>query len=762
MAASMKFSKEFLASYRVVRALGQGGMGLVVEAEHLRLRRRAAIKFLRPECFDAATRERFVREARILAKLSHPNIVQVYDASLEGEQPYLALEYVDGPTLEALVKQRGVLKPLDAIRLTRPLLDGLGYLHAAGVLHRDLKMANVLVAGGKVPKLADFGLAWLEGGSRLTASGLAVGTPMYMAPEQLLGQPAGPRADLYAVGMMLGRMLTGANLIRVESAAGLLAVKTTMTAEDVTARLPGVPAALTAAIARCLAPDPAARPGSAEELAQLLQEACQGPSGRRARAAAGPSEPQAVAEPAAPVRGAGVAAAARRFWLVALGAFVVLGAAGLIGSRARAPAPDAFTPREIEVRALPGAARVSWKTGEPCPSRLSRGASVVGTDAATREHVVEVSPVAWAAPGEARLLLPDGAVAASIALKAEPVALSPTVERHGPEVWLRLALPEPMPLTVTFTRPGGEAGWVVRLPERKIFREAIPLEPEQGELQATLSLPPGRVVPQRLGPFALPVPEKVLINLARALNTLSLNSQVREVSLEATLNQGSPRAAERRFEALLGSIRWRERYDEVARAAAWVLRPANPNLAFKAELLRWLERVQMLDAAARTLGLRFETGADRLLGKHWESSTGIPKGRLVADARFDPPCELLGSLVSKLAQSAFPKSATDRREVEFDLPDLTRVSRAHVTLFLSGARPDVGVDLKLDPGSSCVLRLQCLYPGRDRPEGQAVVTHGVDPSFLRAGRHRLELSLSTVVGFAAFHLTVHRVQLRVE
>ena len=761
MAVSMKFSKEFLASYRVVRALGQGGMGLVVEAEHLRLRRRAAVKFLRPECFDTATRERFAREARILAKLSHPNIVQVYDASLEGEQPYLALEYVDGPTLEALVQQKGVLKPLDAIRLTKPLLDGLGYLHSEGVLHRDLKMANVLVAGGKVPKLADFGLAWLEGGSRLTASGLAVGTPMYMAPEQLLGQPAGPQADLYAVGMMLGRMLTGANLIRAESPAGLLAVKTTMTAEDVAARLPGVPAALTAAIARCLAPDPAARPGSAEELSQLLQEAGQSPSGRHPRVVAGPLAPQTVTAPAAPVRGEGVAAAARRLWPVALGGLAVLGVAGLIGSRARAPAPEAFTPREIEVRALPGAARVSWKTGEPCPSRLSRGTRVVGTEEATREHLVEVSPVAWGAPGEARLLLPDGTVAASIALKAEPVPLSPTVERHGHEVWLKLALPESMPLTVTFTRPRGEEVRVVRLPERKIFREAIPLEAEQGELRATLSLPPGRVVPERLGPFALPVPERVLVSLVKALGTLSLNAQVREVSIDATLNQGSPRAAEKRFEALLGSIRWRERFDEVAQAAAWVLRPANPHLAFKAELLRWLERVQMLDAAARTLGLRFETGADRLLGKHWECSIGVPKGRILADVRFDPPCELLGSLVSKLAQNAFPKAA-DRREVEFDLPDLTRASRAYVTLFLTGARPDVGVDLKLAPGPSSVLRLQCLYLGRDRPDGQTAITHGIDPSFLRAGRHRLELSLSTVVGFAAFHLTVHRVQLRAE
>ncbi|MGH7629983.1 MAG: serine/threonine-protein kinase, partial [Gemmatimonadales bacterium] len=195
--------------YALERQLGAGGMGVVVLARDLRLDRPVAIKVIRPELATEISTQRFVREAKLLARLSHPNIVPVHDAGVADGLPYYAMEYVEGDTL-AETLAAGPLGAEAVLALGDALLDALAAAHKQGVIHRDIKPANIFVAGERV-LLADFGAARIDTGETgLTESGALVGTPAYMAPEQLTGGPVTPPTDLYAVAMVLYEASTGA------------------------------------------------------------------------------------------------------------------------------------------------------------------------------------------------------------------------------------------------------------------------------------------------------------------------------------------------------------------------------------------------------------------------------------------------------------------------------------------------------------------------------------------------------------------------
>ncbi len=208
--------------YRVEALLGSGGVGVVYRAEHLALGRKVALKVLSSSFGpDDALRRRFEREARVLSALQHPNIVAVSDYGIVEGTPYLVMELLEGRTLASLLTERGALPPSLALRIARDMLRGLAFAHGRGVLHRDLKPANVFLQ--TLPddpyhvKLLDFGLAKVlsqeeavaEGDSTLTGSGVVLGTPTYMAPEQAAGDPADARADVYATGVVLFELLTG-------------------------------------------------------------------------------------------------------------------------------------------------------------------------------------------------------------------------------------------------------------------------------------------------------------------------------------------------------------------------------------------------------------------------------------------------------------------------------------------------------------------------------------------------------------------------
>lgn len=209
---------EVIGSYRLTAVLGRGGMAAVYLAEHTRLARRAAIKVLSAQtAYDEVAVSRFLTEARLISEIDHPGVVQIQDV-IEQQDPLriaYVMEHVEGPTLRRELDRRP-LRPIEVARLGLQLTEALRAIHARQVIHRDLKPSNILltgpVDGGAFPlaKLADFGIAKAQdrASPHKTATGLIIGTPTYMAPEQVSGEPVGPATDIYALGELLYEMFT--------------------------------------------------------------------------------------------------------------------------------------------------------------------------------------------------------------------------------------------------------------------------------------------------------------------------------------------------------------------------------------------------------------------------------------------------------------------------------------------------------------------------------------------------------------------------
>ena len=200
-----------IAGYRIEERIGRGGMGVVYRAEHLNLRRRAAIKIIAPDLAESSGfRQRFTRESRIAAALQHPNIVTVYDAGEVDGLLYLAMQYIEGEDLSAILQKDGRLRPYRAIDVCRQVAAALDAAHAMGLIHRDVKPANVLIEG-RTAFLTDFGLTkQLEGtNAQITRVGDVVGTIHYVAPEQIEGRKVSARTDVYALGCLLYHCLSG-------------------------------------------------------------------------------------------------------------------------------------------------------------------------------------------------------------------------------------------------------------------------------------------------------------------------------------------------------------------------------------------------------------------------------------------------------------------------------------------------------------------------------------------------------------------------
>src|SRR5512132_1934296 len=258
--------------YELEEELGHGGMGVVWRATDTLLSRPVALKEVDlPRGGDAAEREglraRVSREARAAARLSHPGVVTVYDIAHDGDQDFIVMELVSAPTLEDLVRASGPLAPERAARLGLGLLDALEAAHRAGIVHRDLKPRNVMVREDGATKLADFGIASVRGDPRLTATGLVVGSPAYMAPEQVEAQAVGPAADLWALGATLWFAVEG------EPPFGGGEFQTLSAIVHGEPRRPSRLGPLAPVLARLLAKDPAMRPSIAEARHLLRQVA---------------------------------------------------------------------------------------------------------------------------------------------------------------------------------------------------------------------------------------------------------------------------------------------------------------------------------------------------------------------------------------------------------------------------------------------------------------------------------------------------------
>jgi Leucine-rich repeat (LRR) protein len=262
-----------LGLYRVLRLLGEGGMGLVFQAEDGRLKRMVALKVIRPEAAGRpGSRERFLREAQAAAALEHENIVTIHQVDEAGGVPFIAMPLLKGQSLEDRL-QRGAVTVPQAVRLGRQIAHGLAAAHAAGLVHRDIKPANLWLepAGGGRVKILDFGLAHVEGGEAgLTQSGTVLGTPSYMSPEQGRGERATARSDLFSLGVVLYRLCTGVLPFQGESTMAVLTALATHEPPPVDRLNPAVPQALAGLVTRLLAKDPARRPTTAEEVAERL------------------------------------------------------------------------------------------------------------------------------------------------------------------------------------------------------------------------------------------------------------------------------------------------------------------------------------------------------------------------------------------------------------------------------------------------------------------------------------------------------------
>ncbi len=260
--------------YRIEREVGSGGMALVFAARDLRHNRLVAVKVLRPELAFSLGDERFLREIELAAGLQHPHILPVYDSGAGEGLLYYVMPFVEGEALSDRLAREGALPIIEAVRLAREICSALAYAHARGIVHRDVKPENVLLSAGHA-LVADFGIARAvsAAGGRLTATGLAVGTPMYMSPEQALGgDDVDARADLYSLGCVLYEMLTGAEPFSGPSLQAILAQSITGPRPRARKLRPEVPPALEAIVTRALAREPADRFPDAEAMGSALAE----------------------------------------------------------------------------------------------------------------------------------------------------------------------------------------------------------------------------------------------------------------------------------------------------------------------------------------------------------------------------------------------------------------------------------------------------------------------------------------------------------
>lgn len=287
-------SGQAIGPYRVVEKLGAGGMAEVYKAYQPRLDRYVALKFIRPDLSEAEDfRPRFEREAKLLAKLNHPNIVHIYDFGEQGRQPgagqtslcYLAMEYVAGGTLKEWLRslwQAGrAMTSEQALAILQQISAALDYAHEQGIIHRDIKPANIMLTADGRALLADFGIAKLiSRAGDTTQTGSTTGTPAYMSPEQISGgaNKIGPASDVYSLGMVLYEMLTGQTAFTSDTPMGMMLKQVQELPPSPSSLNPDLPQAVDRVILKALAKEPAARYQRGGELAQAFQAALAAPS----------------------------------------------------------------------------------------------------------------------------------------------------------------------------------------------------------------------------------------------------------------------------------------------------------------------------------------------------------------------------------------------------------------------------------------------------------------------------------------------------
>jgi beta-lactam-binding protein with PASTA domain len=258
--------------YAVTARIAHGGMATVYLAVDTRLDRQVALKVMHAELArDEDFVRRFIGEAKSVARLSHQNVVGVFDQGKDGPFPYLAMEYVPGRTLKELLREHGRFAPAAALDIMTGVLDGLAAAHASGIIHRDVKPENVLLTADGRVKVADFGLARAQAATGQTRAGLLIGTVAYLPPEQVTGQSTGARSDVYSAGVMFFELLTGRQPFTGDSPLAVAYQHVNSAVPAPSSLVPGIPPAVDQIVLAATSRDPALRPADAGEFARAVR-----------------------------------------------------------------------------------------------------------------------------------------------------------------------------------------------------------------------------------------------------------------------------------------------------------------------------------------------------------------------------------------------------------------------------------------------------------------------------------------------------------
>ena len=269
-----------IGRYRVERLIGGGAMGMIYAAHDPVIDRKVAIKLIRADLLSGDDKTdyvaRFQREARTAGRCSHPNIVAIYDFAVHEGNPYLAMEYVEAGNLGQVLASAGRLPVRDAVAIAAQVLDALACAHGLGIVHRDVKPANILLLPDGQVKMTDFGIARIDS-TEMTRAGSVIGTPSYMSPEQCRGDAVDGRSDLFSTGVVLYEMLSGERPFPGRTIVEIAYRLMNEPPPDIRGKLPTVPASLARVVERALAKQPADRFTSAAEMAAALVRAAQDP-----------------------------------------------------------------------------------------------------------------------------------------------------------------------------------------------------------------------------------------------------------------------------------------------------------------------------------------------------------------------------------------------------------------------------------------------------------------------------------------------------